>query len=141
MKLNVSRVDVWAASIKDCPGGLSAKLAALAQAGASLEFEIARRSPEKPGTGVVFLTPVKGAAQIKAAKNNGFTKTDSLHSVRIEGPDKPGLGARLTQEVAQAGINLRGLSAAVVGKKFILFLALDSSSDAGKAIRLLKRIS
>ena len=141
MKLNVSRVDVWVASIEDRPGRLSAKLAALAQAGANLEFVIARRAPEKPGTSVVFLTPVKGAAQIKAAKNNGFTKTDSLHSVRIEGPDKPGLGARLTQEVAQAGINLRGLSAAVVGKKFILFLALDSSSDAGKAIRILKRIS
>ena len=41
MKLDVSRVDVWAASIKDRPGGLAVKLDALAQAGADLEFAIA----------------------------------------------------------------------------------------------------
>jgi len=141
MKLKVSRVPVWAASIKDRPGGLSEKLTTLAEAGANLEFVIARREPEKHGTGVVFLTPVKGAAQIKAANNAGFSKTESLHSVRVEGPDKPGLAAKLTQQLAEADINLRGFSAAVVGKRFILYLAFDSSTDASKAMRLLKKIS
>ena len=141
MKLEVNRVDVWAASIEDRPGGLSEKLTTLAEAGANLEFVIARREPDKPGTGVVFLTPVKGAAQIKAANNAGFSKTESLRSVRVEGPDKPGLGAKLTQQLAEAGINLRGLSAAVVGRRFILYLAFDSSTDQNKAIRLLKKIS
>jgi len=138
--LNVSRADVWAASIDDRPGGLAEKLAALAEAGAQLEFVIARRAPDKPGTGVVFLTPLKGAAQIRAAKKAGFEKTESLHSLRVEGPDKPGLGAQMTQALAQAGINLRGLSAAAIGPRCVVHLALDSVADASKAARILKHL-
>ena len=140
MALNVSRADVWAASIDDRPGGLAEKLAALAEAGAQLEFVIARRAPDKPGTGVVFLTPLKGAAQIRAAKKAGFEKTESLHSLRVEGPDKPGLGAQMTQALAQAGINLRGLSAAAIGPRCVVHLALDSVADASKAARILKHL-
>jgi len=140
MKLDVTRVDVWAASIKDRPGGLAAKLDALAQAGADLEFAIARRESKKPGTGVVFVTPIKGARQIRAAKKAGFTKTVSLRGLRIAAADKPGLGAQLTRRLADAGINLRGLSAASIGKRAIMHLAFDSADDANKAMRLLKRI-
>ena len=140
MALNVTRADVWAAGIEDRPGGLAGKLAALAEAGAQLEFVVARRASEKPGTGVVFLTPLKGAAQIRAAKKAGFAKTESLHSLRVEGPDQPGLGAKITQALAQAGVNLRGLSAAAIGRRCVVHLALDSADDAAKAARLLKRL-
>jgi hypothetical protein len=138
--LNVTRADVWAAGIEDRPGGLAGKLAALAEAGAQLEFVIARRASERPGAGVVFLTPLKGAVQIRAAKKAGFEKTESLHSLRVEGPDQPGLGAKITQALAQAGINLRGLSAAAIGRRCVVHLALDSTADAAKAARLLKRL-
>lgn len=140
MALSVTRTDVWAAGIDDKPGGLAAKLAALAEAGAQLEFVVARRAPDKPGTGVVFLTPLKGAAQVRAGKKAGFEKTESLHSLRVEGPDEPGLGAKITRALAEAGINLRGVSAAAIGRQCVVYLALDSSADAGKAARLLKRL-
>src|SRR5512133_3399511 len=97
MAVEILTVDVWAGEIADQPGGLAEKLEALAQAGADLEFIISRRQPEKPGTGVVFLAPLKGAAQIRAAKAAGLSKTDSLHSLRVEAPDRPGLGARMTR--------------------------------------------
>lgn len=138
MGLKASRVKVWAASIKDRPGGLAAKLASLAEAGASLEFVIARREPKKPGTGVVWVTPLKGARQLAAARKAGFRQTKSLHSVRVEGPDTAGIGARITDALADAGLNLRGLSAAAIGKKFVLHLALDSAKAATKAARILK---
>jgi predicted amino acid-binding ACT domain protein len=140
MALKVSRVDVWAASIVDRPGGLAAKLAALAKAGANLEFVIARRSAEKPGTGVVFVTPIQGAAQLRAAKKAGFSKSRSLHSVRVEGPDKPGMGAKITEALAAACVNLRGLSAAAIGRKFVGHIALDTAAAAAKALRILKRV-
>lgn len=141
MKLEISRVDVWAAGIKDRPGGLAEKLDALAQAGANLEFLIARRRPDKPGIGVVFVTPIKGAGQVKAAGRAGFEKSKSLHSVRVAAADRPGLGARLTQQIAEAGINLRGLSAAAVGRRAIFHLSFDCATDAARAVRCLKRIS
>lgn len=136
--MKAQRVDTWAASIEDKPGGLAGKLNALAAAGANLEFVIARRAPDKPGTGVVFVTPVKGAKQTRAAQAAGFLKTENLHTVRIEGTDKPGLGARLAQACADQGLNLRGLSAAALGKKFVCHVAVDSEADAAKAARILR---
>jgi hypothetical protein len=140
MALTVSRVDVWAAGLADKPGALAGKLAALAAAGAQLEFVIARRESDRPGTGVVFLTPLAGAAQLRAAKQAGFQKTNSLHSIRVEGSDKPGIGAQLTQALAQAGINLRGLSAAAIGKRFVAHLAVDDAATAAQAVRVLKQL-
>jgi len=139
MCLAVERVDVWAASIKDQPGGLAEKLAPLAEAGADLEFAVARRAPDKPGTGVVFVTPLRGDAQAAAGTKAGFAVADSLHSLRIEGDNKPGIGAQLTRKLADARVNLRGLSAAVIGERFIMYLALDTLEDAEKAISLLQQ--
>ena len=141
MKLNVSRTDTWAATIDDRPGGLADKLDALAAAGANLEFIIARRAPEQRGSGVVFVTPLKGAKQIKAADAAGFQKTESLHSLRIEGADKPGMGAKLTKALAEAGVNLRGFSAAAIGKRYVTHLALDTAQDAARAAAVLKKLS
>jgi hypothetical protein len=141
MKLKVNPVDVWAVSIKDRVGGLAEKLAALTAAGSNLEFVIARRAPERPGKGVVFVTPLKGPKQVKAAEAAGFLRTGSLHSLRIEGMDKPGLGAKMAKALSGAGINLRGLSGAGVGRKFVCYLALDTPEDARKATDTLKKLA
>ena len=138
MKLEITREDVWAATIKDQPAGLAVKLEALAQAGSNLEFAIARRAPKKPGTGVLFITPIKGARQIKAAKKAGFNKTKSMHALRIAATDKPGLAADISRRLADAGINLHGFSAAAIGKKAIFNIALDKAADINKARRSLK---
>ena len=140
MKLQVTRVDVWVARLKDRAGALAGKLAILSDAGTSLEFLIARRAPDKPGTGVVFATPIKGAKQAAAARKAGFRKTKSLHAVRITGTDRPGLGTAVMNALAQAGINLRGASGAAIGRKAILHLAFDRSADATKAMRILKAL-
>lgn len=140
MALSVARVDVWAGSIEDKPGGLAAKLAPLADAGVSLSFVLARREPGKAGVGVVFVAPIKGAKQAAAAKKAGFSKSKSLQAVCVEGPDKRGLGARITAALGAAGINMRGLSAVVIGRKFALYLALDSSKDAAAAARIIRKM-
>src|ERR1043166_6189572 len=112
MAYTVTKVSVWAGEIADRPGGLASTLAALQNSGGNIEFVVARRSADKPGIGVDFLSPIKGAKQKTAAERAGLATTESLHSVRVEGPDRAGLGAKMTEGLAAAGINLRGLSAA-----------------------------
>jgi len=141
MKLDISRVDVWIASMEDHPGSLAKKLDTLAKAGVSLEFAIARRAPEKLGTGVVFATPIKGARQVKAAREAGFEKAESLGSLRIVAANKPGVGAGLAKRLGDAGINLRGFSGVAIGKRAVFYLAFDSADDAGKAMRIIRQIS
>ena len=137
--LIVERVDVWAATIQDKPGGLAKILTGLKDAGADLDFVIARRAPEKPGTGVVFVTPLRGDREVAAASTLGFNVTSSLKSLRIEGENKPGVASALTNRLADAGINLHGLSAAVIGTKFIIYISLDNAEDAAKAAKILKK--
>ena len=139
MAYNVKKVDVWAGEIADRPGGLASTLAAVNKSGANIEFVVARRAPDKPGTGVVFLTPIKGAKQKGAAQHAGLGSSEGLHSVRVEGPDRAGLGAKMTEALAGAGINLRGISGAAIGRRAVTYFAFDSAEDSNSAVRVLKK--
>jgi predicted amino acid-binding ACT domain protein len=61
--------------------------------------------------------------------------------VRVEGTDKPGVGAAMTEALADLGLNLRGVSGASFGRQFIAYLALDTAEDAAIAIETLKKLS
>ena len=138
MDLLVNRVDVWAASTGDKPGGLSGTLKGLYEAGADLDFVISRRAPDEPGTGVVFLTPIRGDREVEAASTLGFNLTSSVDSVRVEGDNVPGAAARLAELIADAGINIRGFSVAVIGPRYIAYIGFDSSSDTEKAAKIIQ---
>lgn len=129
---DIGEVEVWAADIPNQPGTLSKLLDTLSAAGAELEFMVAR--PENETTSRVFLAPIKGAKKKQAAESAGLKPAVGLHSIRVEGPDRPGLGRQLTQAVAGEGINLRGVTAAGVGKRAIFYLAIENA-DAVKTAR------
>ena len=140
LELMVDKVDVWASPLMDRPGGLAEKLEALQDAGADLQFVLARRAPDKPGGGVVFVTPLQGDREIEAATAEGFSVTRSLQSLRVEGPDQPGIVGALLRRLADEGLSLQGLSAAVIGARFVVYIGLDSPEDAQKAVDVLSAI-
>jgi len=140
MKLKVSRAEMWSARIDDRAGGVAAVLDPTVKAGANFEFVLARRAPEQPGKGLLFVLPLKGAKVVKAAQEAGFAKAEGVHTVKIEGSDKPGTGAAIVCALASAGISFRAISATAVGKKFSSYLALDSAEDAAKAASVLKKL-
>jgi hypothetical protein len=140
MALKVTKTDVWAAEIQDQPGGLAQVMATIAGAGANLECVIARRQPDKPGTGVVFITPLRGKKLLAAAATVGFSESQRVATLKVEGGDRPGLGAQIAQAVGAAGVNLRGVSAAVVGRKFIAYLGFDHRDDADKAAAAIRSL-
>jgi hypothetical protein len=138
MPYTISKVDVWTRAIDDTVGSLASTLEPLAEAGVDLEFLIARRRTLVPGKGVIFLGGISGAKQRKAAAAAGLTKATDITGLRVEGANKPGDCYRVSRLLSDAGINLRGLSASVIGRKYVLILAFDSADDATKATRLLR---
>jgi len=138
MAFEISKVDVWVGDLPDRPRALMRKLEVLSKAGANLEFVIAR--PAKRGKAVVFMVPLKGAAQIRAAEEVRLSKAAGMHTLRVEGPDQPGLGERITRALADEGLNLRGLSAAVIGGRSVTYLRFASSEDGRTAKRALRRV-
>jgi hypothetical protein len=137
MGFKLDRVHVWSGEIADQAGGMASKLALLAQAGANLEYIFTRRQPDKPGTGLLFIAPVSGAVQVRAARAAGLHETSDPVVLRVEGDNQAGLGHRLTQQWALAGISLQGLTMTVLGNKFVGYAAFDSVTDANRAAQIL----
>ena len=141
MAVKTTKVEVWAAEMQDTPGGLAGMLEPLAEAGADLECVIARRRPDKPGSGVVFVTPIKGRKVQTAARNAGWSPATNIPTLRVEGADKPGIGGRIMRAIADAGVNVRGVSGIVQGKNFIAYIGMDSTDDVAKAAKALRSIN
>jgi hypothetical protein len=137
MGFKLDRIHVWAGEVEDRAGGVASKLAPLAQAGANLEFIFTRRLPDRPGLGLLYLAPLTGPVQVRAARATGLAETGQPVVLRVEGDNEAGLAHRLTQAWALAGISMEGLTMAVMGGKFVGFAAFDSVADANKAAQIL----
>jgi hypothetical protein len=140
MALKAGKADIWVVTLEDRAGAAAEKLEALSQGGANLEMVLARRTDE-PGKGVMFVTPVKGARAVKAAQQAGFGKPQRIYSVRIEGGDKPGLGAKIARALGNAGVSFRGISGIAIGRKFVSYIACDSAEDATRAVAALRKVA
>ena len=137
MGFKLDRVHVWAGEVADRAGGAAAKLKALAEADANLEFVFTQRQPNKPGTGVLFVAPVTGPTQVRAARTAGLAETHDPVVLRIEGTNEAGLAHRVTQHWAKADISFQGLTMAVLGNHFVGYATFDSTADANKAAAIL----
>jgi predicted amino acid-binding ACT domain protein len=138
MALKVTRTDVWAGDLRDVPGGLAEVLEQIAAGGGSMQFLIARRDDKRTGSGKVFVTPVTSQKTKDAAGRGGLQRASNIGTLRVEGADARGLGAKITRAIADAGVNLRGVSAAVIGKNFVAYFGFDSDADADRAAQALK---
>lgn len=141
MGFKLDRLHIWSGEIEDRAGGAAAKLAMLAQAEANLEFVYTRRKPEAPGSGILYVASITGAAQVRAAKAAGLAETQDPVVMRVEGDNQAGLAHRVTQQWALAGISLQGLMMSVLGSKFVGYVAFDSVNDANKAAQILADLS
>jgi hypothetical protein len=137
MSFKWDRVHVWSGEVRDQAGGVADKLAHLAEAGANLEYVFTKRLPNKPGEGVLFVAPVTGPAQVRAAKAAGLHEVDYPVVRRIEGDNLAGLAHHLTQQWAKAGISLQGFTMAVLSNKFVGYVSFDAVQDANRAAQIL----
>jgi len=137
MAYKISKIEVYAGDIMNRPGMLARVLEALSTAGADLEFVIARQVSEN--TSRVFVSPLSNAKIVRAAADVGLRRAIGMYALRIEGPDKPGLGARITRAIADAGVNIRGLSAASPGKSNVCYIGFAKADDLASAMKAVKR--
>jgi len=138
MGYEITTVDLWFGEVEDRPGALAEKLEALLRAGANLEFAIMRPSSDVlAGTSLLFVAPLVGEAQTRAAREVGLDRSAALHALRIIGPDRPGQVAGIARTLADAGIRVCGLWAAAIGENSVQYLRLESSADAKRAAQLL----
>jgi hypothetical protein len=137
MGFKLDRVHVWSGEVVDQAGGVAAKLSLLAQAGTNLEYIYTRRQSDQPGKGVLYVAPVTGPLQVRAARSAGLTETNDPVVLRVEGDNQAGLGHRVTQQWALAGLSFQGMSLAVINDKFVGYVSFDTVADANRAAAIL----
>jgi hypothetical protein len=137
MGFKLDRIHVWSCEVMDQAGGVAAKLSMLAQAGANLEFIYTKRLENRPGMGLLYVAPITGALQLRAARSAGLSETDHPVLLRVEGDNQAGLAHRLTQQWALAGLSLHGLMMSVLGDKFVGYASFDTVADSNRAAAIL----
>ena len=137
MGFKLDRVHVWSGEVVDQAGGVSAKLSMLAQAGTNLEFIYTRRQPDMPGTGLLYVAPVTGPMQVRAARSAGLAETNDPVVLRVEGDNQAGLAHRVTNQWALAGLSFQGMTMAVLEDKFVGYVSFDTVHDANRAAAIL----
>ena len=73
----------------------------------------------------MFVTPLRGDREIAAAAQVGFNVAHTLHSVRIMGPDPPGVAAEVTDKLAGAGNQSARLLISVIGTQYLAYAAVE----------------
>lgn len=160
MAFEITEVEVWEGEIEDRRGALSEQLAEVFRAGADLDLMISRprwaqadarpsflaavkrwfcgaaSSPARPDASTLFVAPLRGEAQTKAAAAAGLTRSPR-HWLRLEGPDRPWLAAGITRTIADAEINMGSLTATVIRDRCVLYLSFQSDDDARRAVQVL----
>jgi len=137
MAVTVKRVALWRKQVENRPGALAETLAPLAAAGANLRVVMGYALPHEPGRSVVELFPVTGRRATTAAREAGLAESD-IPCLLAEGDDRPGLGQRMAQAIAEQGVNLSFLMAETVGRKFSAIFGFASGEDAEKASRAIR---
>jgi hypothetical protein len=137
MALQIHRVQVWTGEVSDRPGATAAMLELLARAGADLEFVFTRPHLSRPEMGQVFLAPIVGPEQERAAREAGLTPAREVAMLCVQGENRPGIGYEMMSRLAVAGVNLRGLSISAVGRQFAAYLAFDNPDNATLGVQIL----
>jgi predicted amino acid-binding ACT domain protein len=140
MSFKMQRVHVYHTEVKDEPGGISAKLKPLAEAGAPLEYVYSQRSATKAGYGDLYVAPLTTQSQVTAAKAAGLHEVQEPIVMRVEGDDRTGLARKLTNAWELAGLNLHGMVLSSFHGKFVGYVTFDTPQDANRAATILAEL-
>ncbi|MEP0846860.1 MAG: ACT domain-containing protein [Phycisphaerae bacterium] len=138
MALELTKVAVWSAELDDRPGTLAGKLEALERAGANLDFIIVRPYGDGSGRGVLYVAPLISREQLQSAEEVGLRRS-SIQSLRISGPDRPGLGAGIARTLANHNINIAGLTASALEDRCVFYVRFNSDADLISAAAILTK--
>jgi hypothetical protein len=138
MSISVKKITLWRCVVTNRPGALAEVLAPVAAAGADLQVVMGYRESGEPLKAAVEVYPVSGRKLTQAAEGAGLVAS-AIPAVLVSGTNRPGLGHRIAQAVADAGINLTFLVAQVVGRNHSAVLGFENDADATRAAAIVRK--
>jgi len=141
MAVSVQKITLWRCEVPNKPGVLASVLKPLAEAGADLQVLMGYRYPDDKDSAAIEVFPIAGAKVRKAAQEAGLQPSETISCVLVEGDNRPGLGYRIAEAIAQVGINMGFVVAQVVGKRYSAVFGFESPKDARKAMAIIREVT
>ena len=138
MAVKVKLITLWRREVDNRPGALAETVAPLSRAGANLQVLMGYRHPGD-ARATIELSPVSGKKATAAAQQAGLSASGTP-TLFVEGDDRPGLAHAIARSLADAGINLRGISISALGGRFSAYLAFDNADVATLALQILANL-
>jgi len=138
MPVTVKRVTLWRKELENRAGTLAGTLEPLAKAGADLQIVMGYRIPNEHAKAALELYPIGNKKTTQAAQGAGL-QASGIPVLLVEGDNRAGLGHRMAQAIAEAGVNLDFLVAQVIGRKYSAVIGFENEADASKATALIKK--
>jgi len=137
MAVKVKRITLWRKELENRAGTLAGTLEPLAKAGADLQIVMGYRYPVEGAKAAVELYPIANKKATAAAQGAGLMPS-TIAALLVEGDNRAGIGNRISQAIAEAGINLDFLVAQVIGRKYAAVIGFENEADADRATALIK---
>lgn len=138
MSVTAKKISLWRKEVDNEVGMLARTLEPLKKAGADLQILMGYRFPGNEAKAMIELYPVSGKRLAAAAEHAGLSAS-SIPTLLIEGDNKPGLGHKIAQAMADAGMNLTFLVAQVIGRRYAATIGFSTDEDAKRAAALIKK--
>jgi hypothetical protein len=138
MAVTVKKATLWRRELSNKPGTLAETLKPFAKSNVNLQVIMGYTFPQ-PGQGAVEVWPVTDAKSEQAAKEAGLQPAKDIHTLVVEGDDRPGIGYEIASAVGAAQINMHFAIMHVIEKRYIGLFGFGSEADANKAEGLIKQ--
>jgi len=140
MAVKIKHVSLWRTNVQNRPGVLAATLEPLAHARTDLKVVICSIHPTRTRRATLEIYPGAGARAEIAARAAGFSRSPTP-VLLVEGENRPGLAYAVANAIAWAGIDLRFLSAQVVGSRYSALLGFKTDQEARDTASLIRRVA
>ena len=138
MTYRITKEHVWVGAIPDRADALAEKLRALRDGGLNLELILARRTGA--GHGLLFVAPLRTLEEITAVETAGLVRSATMKTIRIEGPNVAGLGAKIETTLADAGLNIHENAAAAQRDRSVTNNSFYNDAEGDRARELLLKV-
>jgi hypothetical protein len=138
MAVTVKSISLWRKEAENKTGLLAQTLEPLAKAGADLSVVMGYRLPGNEAKAAIEIYPVSGRKMTAAATGIGLTDA-AIPTILVEGDNKPGLAHKITQSVADAGVDLSFFVAQAIGRRYSAVIGFANAADAKRAASLIKK--
>lgn len=138
MSYRITDEFVCGGAIHDSSAALAQTLETLAEGGLDLEMIMSRR--DQAGWSLIFVSPLRSQADSDIAEEVGLHREGNLRTLRIEGPNVRGIGARIVRTLADEDIPIRGYWALSLGEQCVTDIAFDDAEDQARAKRVLDAV-